>query len=51
MLGRLLAGSGRFGDVTGLDVTLPGNTADVKLVYDMPTDAVPAILELCDSMF
>jgi hypothetical protein len=26
MLGRLLAGSGRFGDVTGLDVTtLPGS--------------------------
>ncbi len=25
MLGRLLAGSGRLGDVTGLDVTLPGS--------------------------
>jgi hypothetical protein len=25
MLGRLLAGSGGFGDVTGLDVTLPGS--------------------------
>ena len=25
MLGRLLAGSGRFGDATGLDVTLPGS--------------------------
>jgi hypothetical protein len=25
MLGRLFAGSGRFGDVTGLDVILPGS--------------------------
>ena len=34
-------------DETGWLVEVGG----AKLVYDMPTDAVPAILELCDSMF
>ena len=38
-------------DVPVWDKINPGNTADVKLVYDMPTDAVPAVLELHDSMF
>ena len=38
-------------DVPVWDNINPGNTADVKLVYDMPADAVPAVLELHDSMF
>lgn len=29
----------------------PGNTVNVKLVYDMPLGAVPARIELHDSMF
>jgi hypothetical protein len=37
--------------VKGVRRCISRNTADVKLVYDMPTDAVPAILELQDSMF
>lgn len=38
-------------DVPVWDNINPGNTADVKLVYDMPADAVPAALELHDSLF
>ena len=29
----------------------PGNTVEVKVVFDMPKDAVPATIELHDSMF
>lgn len=38
-------------DIPVWDNINPGNTAAVKLVYDMPADAVPAALELHDSMF
>jgi len=38
-------------DVPVWDNINPGNTANVKLVYDMPPGAVPAMLELHDSMF
>lgn len=38
-------------DIPVWDNINPGNTADVKLVYDMPVGAVPAAMELHDSMF
>ena len=38
-------------DIAVWDNINPGNTVDVSLVYDMPVDAVPASIELHDSMF
>ena len=38
-------------DIPVWDNINPGNTADVRLVYDMPVGAVPAAMELHDSMF
>ena len=38
-------------DVAVWDNINPGNTVDVKLVYDMPRDASPASITLHDSMF
>ncbi|MGV9799251.1 DUF4352 domain-containing protein [Mycobacterium sp. NPDC003449] len=38
-------------DIPVWDNINPGNTVDVKLVYDMPQGAVPAGIELHDSMF
>lgn len=38
-------------DVPLWDNINPGNTVQVKVVFDMPKDAVPATLELHDSMF
>lgn len=38
-------------DIPVWDDINPGNTVDVKLVYDMPQNAVPAKIELHDSMF
>lgn len=38
-------------DVTVWDNINPGNTVQVKVVFDMPDDAVPATIELHDSMF
>ncbi|TYQ10798.1 UNVERIFIED_ORG: uncharacterized protein DUF4352 [Gordonia westfalica J30] len=39
------------GDIPVWDNINPGNTVEVKVVYDMPTDAKPASIELHDSMF
>ncbi|MFI8775335.1 DUF4352 domain-containing protein [Gordonia sp. NPDC062954] len=38
-------------DVPVWDNINPGNAVDVKVVYDMPQGAVPASIELHDSMF
>lgn len=38
-------------DVTVWDSINPGNSVDVKLVFDMPKNARPAAVELHDSMF
>lgn len=38
-------------DIPVWDNINPGNTVDVSLVYDMPAGAVPARIELHDSMF
>lgn len=38
-------------DVAIWDEINPGNTVTMKVVYDMPVDAVPAEIELHDSMF
>ncbi|AUH70403.1 MULTISPECIES: DUF4352 domain-containing protein [Gordonia] len=38
-------------DITVWDNINPGNAVDVKLVFDMPKGAVPAAVELHDSMF
>lgn len=38
-------------DVPIWDEINPGNTVTVKIAYDMPADAVPAEMELHDSMF
>ncbi|WP_454163073.1 DUF4352 domain-containing protein [Gordonia iterans] len=38
-------------DIAVWDKVNPGNTVTVKLVYDMPSGAKPATLELHDSMF
>ncbi len=38
-------------DIPVYDKINPGNTVRVKLVYDMPKDAVPATIELHDSIF
>lgn len=38
-------------DIAVWDNINPGNTVDVSLVYDMPVGAVPASIELHDSMF
>jgi hypothetical protein len=38
-------------DIPVWDKVNPGNTVDVKVIYDMPTDAVPASIELHDSVF
>ncbi|GAC51366.1 hypothetical protein GOAMI_01_00720 [Gordonia amicalis NBRC 100051 = JCM 11271] len=38
-------------DIPVWDNINPGNTVDVKVVYDMPADAKPATIELHDSMF
>lgn len=38
-------------DIAVWDNINPGNTVDVSLVYDMPAQAVPASIELHDSMF
>ena len=38
-------------DITVWDNINPGNSVQVKVVYDMPTDAVPASIDLHDSMF
>ncbi|MFT4042065.1 MAG: DUF4352 domain-containing protein [Gordonia sp. (in: high G+C Gram-positive bacteria)] len=38
-------------DIAVWDNINPGNTVQVKIVYDMPKDAVPASLELHDSVF
>lgn len=38
-------------DIAVWDNINPGNTVDVSLVYDMPAGAVPASIELHDSMF
>ena len=38
-------------DVPVWDNINPGNTVQVKVVFDMPKDAVPATIELHDSMF
>lgn len=38
-------------DVPVWDNINPGNTVEVKLVFDMPKDAAPATIELHDSMF
>lgn len=38
-------------DIPVWDNINPGNTVDVKVVYDMPRDAVPASITLHDSMF
>lgn len=37
-------------DITVWDNINPGNTVNVKLVFDMPKDATPSTLELHDSM-
>lgn len=38
-------------DIPLYDSINPGNTVSVKVVYDMPVDAVPSSIELHDSMF
>jgi hypothetical protein len=38
-------------DIPVWDDINPGNTVDVKLVYDMPLGAVPTSIELHDSLF
>ncbi len=38
-------------DIPVWDNINPGNTVDVKIVYDMPRDASPASITLHDSMF
>lgn len=38
-------------DIPVWDNINPGNTVEVKVVYDMPVDAKPASIELHDSMF
>lgn len=38
-------------DIPLWDNINPGNTVNVKLVFDMPKDAVPTTIELHDSMF
>ncbi|NLU85018.1 DUF4352 domain-containing protein [Rhodococcus sp. HNM0569] len=38
-------------DVAIWDKINPGNSVTLKVVYDMPADAVPASMELHDSMF
>lgn len=38
-------------DVTIWDEINPGNTVTMRVVFDMPTDAVPAEIDLHDSMF
>ena len=38
-------------DIPVWDDINPGNAVEVKLVYDMPRDAVPTRIELHDSMF
>ncbi|TSD96942.1 DUF4352 domain-containing protein [Gordonia rubripertincta] len=38
-------------DIPVWDNINPGNTVEVKVVYDMPVDAMPASIELHDSMF
>ncbi|MGB3698617.1 MAG: DUF4352 domain-containing protein [Gordonia sp. (in: high G+C Gram-positive bacteria)] len=38
-------------DIPIWDNINPGNSVDVKLVYDMPKNAAPASIELHDSMF
>lgn len=38
-------------DVPVYDNINPGNTVEVKVVYDMPPDAVPTSIELHDSVF
>ncbi|MFD4294404.1 DUF4352 domain-containing protein [Rhodococcus sp. NPDC058532] len=38
-------------DVAFWDEINPGNAVTLKVVYDMPADAVPASMELHDSMF
>ncbi|MBM7277393.1 DUF4352 domain-containing protein [Gordonia rubripertincta] len=38
-------------DIPVWDNVNPGNTVEVKVVYDMPVDAKPASIELHDSMF
>ena len=38
-------------DIAVWDNINPGNAVQVRVVYDMPTDAVPVTVELHDSMF
>ncbi|MEO9328399.1 DUF4352 domain-containing protein [Gordonia aurantiaca] len=38
-------------DIPVWDNINPGNTVEVKVIYDMPADAKPASIELHDSMF
>ncbi|MXP22979.1 DUF4352 domain-containing protein [Gordonia sp. HNM0687] len=38
-------------DIAVWDNINPGNAVDVQVIYDMPVDAVPASIELHDSMF
>jgi hypothetical protein len=38
-------------DIPVWDNINPGNTVDVKVIYDMPRDAIPASIALHDSMF
>lgn len=38
-------------DIPVWDNINPGNTVEVKVIYDMPRDAVPASITLHDSMF
>lgn len=38
-------------DVAVWDNINPGNAVQVRVVYDMPADAVPAVVEVHDSMF
>ncbi|WP_433610916.1 DUF4352 domain-containing protein [Prescottella agglutinans] len=45
------AGIALDSDVSVWDEINPGNNVTMKVVYDMPADAVPAEMELHDSMF
>ena len=43
--------AGSSSDIPVWDKINPGNTVNIQLVFDMPTDATPAQVELHDSMF
>ena len=43
--------AGSTSDIPVWDKINPGNTVSIQLVFDMPTDATPAQVELHDSMF